>query len=342
MSRIKWADIRDASFPNAGSPRAIISSGSGKLDAFGDAVPEDGIAGYAKGCTFKDVTDGKVYVNKGSSTSCSFQELLSGASASGTAAGRGPSPLIWDGCPVLNFIMDPTQGWVYFNDFITNGVVLAANQTVTRLGDGVLACTAATAGTVITTEADAREGEVKLETTTDNEDCIISMLGGVHTSGHVTFEAGKQTWFEARVKNLNITDAKFGVFCGFAEEGLVATTTLIAAAGTMANKDYIGFHSLEADGDTFDTVYNTAAGGGSTLKGDAVTIAADTYTKLGMYCDGSIIRFYANGVELADTLALATANVPNGEELAFYFGIMSAHGDLCSASIDWVRVAQEH
>lgn len=344
MGRVGWSDLRDATFPaGQATPRTITNSADGILKSYGTEVPADGDAGYAPSCEFLH-TDGTgddvLYVNHGSSTSCEFVKLDQVPNAYGTAAGRGPSPAIWDNCPVLEFTLDPTEGWVYFNDFVDNGVVCAANQTVNRQGD-LLCCTAATAGTVITTEADAREGEVKLASDTDNEDAILSALCGYHTSGHVTFEANKKLWFEARVKTLNITDAKYGWFVGFAEEGLVATTTLIAAAGTMADKDYVGFHGLEGDGDTLDTVYNTAAGGGTTLKGDAITVAADTYVKVGIYCDGTTVYFYKDGVLLADSVTLATANFPNGEEMAFYFGIMAAHTDPCSISIDWLRVAQE-
>lgn len=345
MGRIGWSDVRDAVFP-AGqtSPRIVTNSADGILECFGTEVPVDGDTGYAPGCIFHHVDgsdDEVAYVNQGSKTSSEFTKLDNVPSAYGTAAGRGPSPEIWDNCPVLQFMLDPTEGWVFFDDFIKKNLVLAANNTVTTLGDWSC-CTDGTAGSTLDPQTDAREGEVNITTTTDDEDIIMSALCGMHTTGQVTFESGKKTWFEARVKVDNVTDTKINTFVGFAEEGLVVNGTLLTTANAIADKDYIAFTQLAADGDKWQTSYNTAAGGGSTLSATAGTITINTYHKLGMYCDGTTIYFYIDGVRLADTLALATANVPDGEEMAFYFSIMAASGDTISASIDWVRIAQEH
>lgn len=45
--------------------------------ADGTATPTSGTAGYCKGCLFINTTDGKVYVNNGTSTACAFAELVS-------------------------------------------------------------------------------------------------------------------------------------------------------------------------------------------------------------------------------------------------------------------------
>lgn len=342
MGRVGWSDLRDATFPaGQATPRTITNSADGILKSYGTEVPADGDAGYAPSCEFLH-TDGSgdnvLYVNHGSSTSCEFVKLDQVPKAYGTAAGRGPSPVIWDDCPVLEYTLNPQKGLVYFNDFVHGPI--AANNTTSYTGE-VAWATAATTPT-IQCQPDDHMGECLLFSSTDNEDAIISILHGGHKAGGIELAADKKFWFEARVKTLNTTDAKYGWFVGFAEEGLAATTTLIAAAGTMADKDYVGFHGLEGDGDTLDTVYNTAAGGGTTLKGDAITVVADTYVKVGIYCDGTTVYFYKDGVLLADSVTLATANFPNGEEMAFYMGIMNAHDDDGSVSIDWVRIAQEY
>jgi hypothetical protein len=116
---------------------------------------------------------------------------------------------------------------------------------------------------------------------------------------------------------------------------------VIAAAGTLTDKDLVGFWRLEGDGDKLDLVHNTAGGGGiSTLAADAVTLVADTWIKLGVYCDGTTVYFYANGV-LVNSVALTATNFPDGEEMALYFAITMAASEAMTASIDWIKVAEQ-
>lgn len=343
MGRIKWSDMAEASYPATGpSPRTILNSVSGKLDAFGTATPALGSTGFAKGCTFRNTTDGKLYTNEGTSTSSQF---VDGAAVAGTAAGRGPSPAIWDDCPVLDFKLNMTDGWEWSDDMIEDAPLAANNSAGIALGSGWWGHTSATAASTITPQTDHSNGEVHLLTTTTDEVSLLSNLCGHHTAGYVKFTAGKKTWFETRVAVTNVTDAKCASFVGFAEEGLLADATLIDADQAIVDKDWVAFVQLPADGDAWQTRFNTAAGGvgvnGTAVSATADVIVTTVMTKLGIYCDGTTIFFYADGVLLADSVALATSNVPNGEELALYFGTGSVDGGDCVLGIDWVRVAQE-
>ena len=345
MSRFRWSDIRDAVFPAAGSTRTIINSGSGKLDTYGDTKPPNGEGGYAKGSTFKDESAGKDYINEGTNTSCLFKEVMTTPAVAGTAAGRGPSPLIWDNCPVLDFHLDPTQGWEWFDDFIKHAPIAAASQAAAHLGNGWWGFTDGTGGTTIAPQVDHANGEVHLNTTTTDEVALLTNLCGGHTIGCVKFTAGKKTWFEARVAQTNVNDSKIASFVGFAEEALMATAGLIDADQAIVDKDFVGFCQLPADGNAWQTRFNTASGGvgvnGTAVSATADVIETTVMTKLGIYCDGVTIFFYADGVLLADSVTLATSNVPDGEELALYFGTGSVDGETCVLGIDWVRVAQE-
>ena len=263
-----------------------------------------------------------------------------GAATTLASASRMPTAGLWATCPEDAIARQQVDGLVYFNDFTEGGYTLANNQTVTHLARGVYGATAATAGSTISQLATAPYGVVSLNTTTDNEDAMIMILGGANNAGQIVLEAGKRFWLSCRIKTVNITDAKYGIFVGLAEEGLCATTAVIADTGALADKDYIGFHRLEADGDKFDIVYNTASGGGQVVHlADGITIVADTYMYLDMYCDGTSIYFYANGVQVGTALALATAKVPDGEEMAFYAVQMAAHADDASTQIDQVKIA---
>ena len=100
----------------------------GKTIAYGTTVPSDATIGYSPGCQFWDLSAGALYINEGTKTSCAFKKLTSTASIvsdiedaghlSGTAAGLGPSPLIWDESKLLEVMLDPTAGFLYFNDFM--------------------------------------------------------------------------------------------------------------------------------------------------------------------------------------------------------------------------------
>lgn len=352
---------------------------TGYTRLLGKTKPTDTLAGYAPGCIFQHIDGGSAtaaYVNEGTVLSCDFNAIPSDASQvtltgtqtisgnktysgtsafsgvatftadpvfnnAGTAGGRGPSPLIWADAPILPYTLDPTDGMSYFCDFNGN-MALAANQAATLLDQGIMGFTAATAGSTISQIATDPNGVLHLETTTDNETISISALGGKNAAAQYVITAGKKSWFEARIKVLNITDAKFGLFCGFAEEGLLTEGGLIADAGTLTDKDLFGFFKVEADGDKLDTVCNTEGGGGiTTIAGDAVTLEADTFIKIGYRCDGTTVTFYANGAALGTTVLVADTNVPDGQEMAFYFVLNAGHADTCSCDIDWVRIARE-
>lgn len=311
-------------------------------------------ANYAPGCVFIH-HDGSstdyLYVNNGTVTTADFEKVVDVNNVlaqietehlSGTAAGRGPSPLIWNSQKVLQILLDPTLGHHYFNDFMSGPVGANNSSDYTGGEDDVIWATGATAGSVITPQTDEPTGVIQLASTTDNEGAVIACLAGGNVSGNFL---PSRTWaFEARIKTKNITDSKYNEFIGFAEEALCADGSLIANTDAMADKDYFGFQRVFADGDKLDTVYNTAGHGSTpvTIQADAVTVAADTWHKVGAKCDGTTITFYADGVALSTTVALSATGFPNDQEMAFYFGIMLGHGDDASAEIDWVRIVQEY
>ncbi len=349
MSVNNYTQMQNALYPAPSAiPQPTLKNAIGIIDAYGTTVPVDGTAGYITGATFKKSNGGantSLYVNEGSVTSSDFNAAIADVPvAYGSAAGRGPSQAVWENCPVLDFMLDNTQGWVFYDDFIITAPVLAAAQAVT-VQNNWASCTDGTAGSTLTPQLDAREGEVLLECTTIDEDIIMSALNARHTTGQVTFEAGKKTWFEARVKVLNVTDAKSAVFCGFAEEGLVVNGTLLDTDQAIVDKDFVCFAQLPADGDAWMTRHNLASGAagvnGVAVSATAGVIVTDIYSKLGMYFDGTTLRFYIDGVELADKALLSDTDFPVGQEMAFYLALGNVDGADTKCSIDWVKVAQE-
>jgi hypothetical protein len=337
-----------------GRERTITVPETGILRDWGITVPVDGTTGYAPGCIFQDVDAGanvNFYTNNGTITSSNF-EAIDTASASGTAAGRGASPAIWDNCPALSYSVNNEAGMHFLDDFI-DGVDIAANTAVgaaSALGTtGVFAgATDATAGSTVSTLATNSQGAVVLASTTDNESAMIAHPKGAAVAGKYKFTAGKKFWFETRIQVNSIGDAIAQLFVGFAEEALTAggSLLLINEAG-VADKDYVAFTRKYAasHGDILDTVFNTAAGGTTPIEigADAVTLAAATWTKIGMYCDGTTLSFYQDGVLLADSVLIGATDFPIDEEMAFYAECMcGAAGADATMTLDWVRIAQEY
>ena len=55
--------------------------------------------------------------------------------------GKGPSPLIWNSCPLLDILMNPAKGWAWLEDFIGPNALLAAGSTDVHGWDYTVAST---------------------------------------------------------------------------------------------------------------------------------------------------------------------------------------------------------
>ncbi len=263
-----------------------------------------------------------------------------------STSGRLGSPVIWETCPWDKLAAGQLDGFAYFNDFIGN-YTQATNLSVGGVNamkeNGFVAFTSATGGanSSITMSAAAPYGVVQLCETTADETVCLSGLGGSGSAGQVVFESGKRLWFEARIQVNTIAADDIGVFCGFGEEGLCVTVGVIGADDALTSKDLVGFHRLGTGTTAIGTYFRTQGAALGTVSATAGTIAADTWKKLGIYCDGTTVYFYLDGVLLADSVTLATADFPDGEEMCFYLaGTSGATAGNSVISIDWVKIAQ--
>lgn len=264
------------------------------------------------------------------------------------APSRMPTASLWKNCPWEEIASGRRDGIVMFDDFTGNfsqetnqaaGVSVTTKKSIVH--GGWSAFTDNDAGNTVTQNASAPYGVVELNVAADNFQTTLAWGGNAAAAGQIVFEAGKKVWFETRVKINSVTDSKSGAFVGFGEEALCVATGILADAGTLTDKDLIGFHRLEADGDKLDIIHNTASGGGVTsLATDAITLVADTYVKLGIYCDGTTVYFYADGTQVA-SVALTATNVPDGEEMVLYYSIGGLAVEASTLSADWVKIAQE-
>lgn len=333
---MRWNEIKDAVFPAAaGSVRTIINSGSGKLKTYGTVKPADGAAGFAKGCEFIDTAYGKSYVNEGSNVSCEFKELLAVPRYAETAADRGPSPLIWDNCPVLDYMVNPVKGSHYFEDF--KGDILSVTNTTTHISNMTFFHDD---GPYFISVNDDVHGVLQTSTSdTDNDDSTIAYG---HDGGVVVPTAGKKFWFEARVRRSTVTNDQLAMFIGLGEQGLCAANSLDDdTADLLIAKDWLGFHVDHANGDAIDFVHGDGADE-AVVAGAAVAVpVAAEWDKLGMYCDGVTVFAYHDGV-LVDSVLLSASDMPLGEELAMYFMLKNGTTATYTGSIDWWRLAVEY
>lgn len=303
---------------------------------YGTTVPTDATAGYAPGCRFTDTDSGAEYINEGTATSCDFNQVittenidsavtagdivshLDATEASGTAAGTGPSPLIWDGSKLLEAMLDPTVGFYYFDDFM--------GQIDATTGDGWTLTQSNSTGTISGLATDQGGVLVVNSAGALADDSINAQL----TNCLFKPAAGVTIRFEARV---NMTDATQQYFLGLAG----VDTTLMASGGLDDAVDKCGFYHEAASTDNkISSVCSRTSEDDKTT--DVADNADNTYVKLGFVIDGlTSVTFYVNGVAV-ETGTTANA-IPNAVMcLSFFAGYEGAAGVM---HVDWVRILQE-
>lgn len=319
MGRINWGDIRDATFP-AGDvqPKTVLNGADGKLLVYGTTVPVDGNTTYAKGCKFQDVSRGKWYINNGSNTSCDFDELLESQVTSGTASGTGPSPLIWNGVDILGAITNPTDQFLYWNDFL--------DEVDVTTGDGW-----------VLTQVDAK-GSIAPDVTAEGGVLTVTSATGDSADDGINAQLtnclfkpadGREIRFEARVKMADATQQYY--------VGLAGIDTTLIASGVLddvVNK--AGFyHEAASTDDKISSV--TARTSADDKTADVADNTDGVWVKLGFVITNlESIKFYVNGV-LVET-GTTLANIPNAVMcLSLVAQYEGADGVM---SVDWVRIHQ--
>jgi hypothetical protein len=247
---------------------------------------------------------------------------------------RGPSPVIWADCPVLDIIENPAMGMYFFDDFLVLG---SANMSSAYQGSLGQWASYGYAGAQ-TNDAQKEGGVVKLSSDGDNEGLtLLSVTGSFRFLTTSTLALNQKMWFEARVARSSVATAHLEFFVGLMaptlSSGLPAAAQPITTTDDtlMTAGDWFGFHSVGA----------TATRGGPTEVGvgfelasgtinyptnlttlmastNQTVLAADSYVKLGWIFDPSavpalitkatarqtvgntrkkLIRFFVNGLE---------------------------------------------
>jgi hypothetical protein len=284
----------------------------------------------------------------------------------GSAGGentRDPSPKIWNDCPVEEFAEVPGKGVHIFEDFrnaLVGKETASGTDFTSGVGriDGVIPWYAYAESDKLVDLALQADGDgvvmLDLDGTDADVDCIVSGDNVVGSFKTPTIGETKGFWFEARVKFSTVTDDDAGSFIGLSQPGEAKDAGGVMAAGglTLQDIDYLGFARLSDDGDKLNVVYNEAASGVAQTSTELIALTVDTYISIGfkLVSTGVVtkIRFYADGVDLGDDVAITVsstnANFPSATLMAATLswiaesGVANGH----NMKIDWVKIAQQY
>jgi len=202
--------------------------------------------------------------------------------------------------------------------------------------------------------ADEIGGVVALTTdANDNDEVWIQSGDDTSVLGKISDTAGSNflTAFECRVKKSSIADNGGAMFVGLAEVGLAADNTKADNTGVLADKDYIGFDSVQADGDAINFVYRLSGQTAVTKISGVHVPVADDFVKLGFVYDPAApasqkIKVFVNNVEqstyvTATNIATSTGSAfPDDQYLQALFGIKNGGTAAMELAIDWWAFAQ--
>lgn len=198
----------------------------------------------------------------------------------------GYSANLWRTCPLQEYLHDPMIGFMVDERWDSYD---AAATTGDYVG------TQATAGTAAISTAAPGVLEIDCNSTTQGQGFQVQRAKSAFLPA-----AGKHIWAEFKLKVVDTYD-KVQLFAGLSE----LDTTLIAS-GANSSANHVGWEIATAGAGAL-----TFAGEKAGTRGTAtsVSIAEDTYIKLGFYIEGvTSIQQYINGV--ATGSAVATANIP--------------------------------
>ena len=238
----------------------------------------------------------------------------------GSAAGLGPSPLIWNACPIFEMLIDPTVGFHFFDDYMGPiDITTTDGYIITAVTSGAISAVATVAGGVLLVDSAGNASA---------DDGVNVQLPNCA----VIPSAGKTIYFEARVAMKDTGDDQYFI-------GLSAPMTAIIVGGILDDTvDKVGFFRIAAStADKISVV--TARTSDEDVDADKGDIADNTYVKLGFVIDGlTTVKWYVNGV-LVHTSSV-TAQIANAVMCLSYVAQVEQTSADAELSVDWVRLVQ--
>jgi hypothetical protein len=240
------------------------------------------------------------------------------------------------------------QAFGFFDDFLTFNATSLVGPWMNLLTTGCTAALAADTATEKGVLALAVDGNAA------NDEAVIKW-GGLASAPF--FLANNDLAFECRLSVSAITAAKWSYGIGLGEANMIVTDGLfVDTTGVLADKNFVGFNHLSAEGAAIDAAYKadgqTYQDGATKTKLNALhTAVAATYVKLGMRYRSSpkSLEFYVNGRLAGSASAparltaseLDAATFPDDAFLAPIIGIKDIAGNAAlTINVDWVACAQ--
>ena len=262
------------------------------------------------------------------------------------------SPRLWQHVHGQSSSADGKQNGIFIGDDFANfgghapaisGTTTLPSTTVTGPGGyGVFTSTTTTASSI--TQKAGAANIVRMSAGATIESAVwITSGGGTGNIGTISDASGaKKMIFEARVSLAQIGNNGGAVFVGLAEEGLNAADTK-ANTGIMKDKDFIGFNTIDADGDSIDFIYRKEGEAQQTVISGVHVPVADTFVKLGFvynpaWDSAKKIRIFVDNVEQSTYVTgtnIAASTFPDGEFLSFLAGIQNGDTTAAHLDMDW-------
>lgn len=250
------------------------------------------------------------------------------------------TPYIWSDCPIEGIKDGTVDG--YLQEFTPEAFKTSANvnAAIAYWADGFNLFGSDGAAVAV---KDAIGGGFTFSSDGDNEGVNFQKI---NTPFQISRTHGK-LWFEAVLATSTIADTKHGFLTGLAETMTLSATVPIAAAGTLADQNFVGWHRLEGDGDYADAVYKANGVTQVTVEGDAQVLVADTKVRLGMIWNPSTYKmeYYGNGIKIDEVSVISTAGTdfPNDVRMSIFFALLNATGSTPgNTTVYGIRAAQLH
>ena len=268
----------------------------------------------------------------------------------GTAnTNREPSQTIWGRVPIDQLVNGRANGFYALDEFVEFPYITTPTITTEAAIGGKLGYKAfgSSGGTLLS--GGSQFGDVALVEATDNEGVGLATI-----ALPVQIDRNNANFAtEIRLKCSTIADTTAGVFFGLMGSQTLSATVPIAAAGTLADNNFVGFHRLEGDGDQFDAVYKANGVTQVTQLADAITslnspsgssaLVANTYIKLGMFfhAASSVFTWYVNGIPcptpktVPSSTTAAGTDFPNDVTMGFCLAQLLAASSAFTTTVDW-------
>ena len=195
--------------------------------------------------------------------------------------------------------------------------------------------------------------QLALDGNADNDEAVLQWGRGLGAPFKL---ADKDLVFEARFSLSAITAAKWDIGVGLGEVGMGATDALFGDTSGLADKNFLGFVHLAAEGAAFHGAYKADGqtyqdGATKTKLNDIATCVADTYIKMGFRyrAHPKTLEWYVDNVLPGGNITPArltaaeidAATFPDDVLLAPIIGAKDQAGDTAlNLKLDWWGCAQ--